>query len=118
MKNFEATKAKVLDHWQTILLLALAGEYDSVEDIAGPNDCPFCMIFNFDTFDNDCDDCVGCPISERVKDIHCKETPYIDVDELLLDSEFDRDNIDQKELIDAICKEIKFLESLENTQEE
>jgi hypothetical protein len=104
MTNINKLKTEVLDHWQTNLLLVLAGEEVEFFSNIGATNCPYCKEFwNYD--------CIGCPIYNTSNEFHCQNTPYDKIDEMV--NEYEEGNeIDGTELIKLVCKEIEFLESL------
>lgn len=89
----------------------------------GPEDCALCSLFYWEK------DCKGCPVSQRVKDTHCRGTPYTQeaITELFyswgITEEAALSGVDKKEnnktrlelkkmFHKASTKEVAFLESL------
>jgi hypothetical protein len=114
-------KEKVLQHWYQNLLFALAKDYSKPLDEGVDNrlgidlsmeSCPYCVKYHIKaTFGQECN---NCPVYKLTGKEYCSNTPYRDVivarDDLVIYSSCNQSPKKHKTLVNAIIKEIEFLE--------
>ena len=104
-------KSKVIKHWEANLENAQARELPNT----GPDECYYCLTY-IDRL------CNGCPIKNATGKHLCRDTPYIEVVEALRQLKsyigYPSERSYWNYLIKAIEKELEFLHSLPEDQEE
>lgn len=88
-------------HWTRLA----TGKYGVRESIYA-HDCALCDLFNRSVVDSNCK---GCPVSERSGMLHCKNTPWYHVYDILT---LVRGNKSSPKFQAAACAELAFLKSL------
>ena len=104
-------KSKVIKHWEANLENAQARELPNT----GPYECYYCLTY----IDRQCN---GCPIKTATGQRMCRDTPYAQVMEALVQLKSyigcPSEESYWDPLIKAIEKELEFLHSLPEDQEE
>lgn len=103
-----------ITHWKDNLALAEVGRFHSIFIYA--EDCALCMLYYYE-HNNKWTWCAGCPVSTKVNEPGCEKTPWANVNHFLNETK-EQESPDEElkeNLIQAIKKEIEFLESLRET---
>lgn len=97
-------------HWER-----LASGKRKRNECVSVDDCHLCRMFNkHNTLTDPPQDtrCEGCPIKERTGERFCKNTPFIEAEEISEQVDKYAEPMDAPEFQDAAQKELEFLKSL------